>query len=335
MADSDLTFVTVVYEAEFPLLRLQARSMARFLSMEQVRDILVLDNSAKGMPQSERAALMDEYGRLAPRVTVLRPDEVCRTPRGVGWSVQQVLKLAVAARVRTAAYLVLDAKNHFVAPLPTDFFSTADGRLRIPAYSFERHPLRRDLERVLAYLGLDPAPHVARFTATVTPFVLDTGRVRALIADVEARSGRSFAAEFLAHDLTEFFLYSGWIVARGDRLDDVFDLSLPQLPVVWPRAATGEGVRAAVELAEQRKSPLFAVHRRALATLTDEGIGALSVYWTSSGLFGSPEEATAFIADFRRASEVETRAQARRDLPAKLLSAPRKLRRRLRDRLGR
>ncbi len=334
MAEPRLTFVSVGYEAEYPFLELQARSMAVHLAPQQVHEVLLIDNSAKPMPADVRERLIGEYGPLASRVTVLRPEDIVKTSGGVGWSTQQVLKLAIAARVASDAYVVLDAKNHFIAPLGSDFFRAADGRLRVPAYSFETHPLRKNLEHVLGYLGIDPAPHVRRFPATVTPFVLSTELVRELIAGIEQRSGRPFAREFLKSDLTEFFLYSGWILASGRKLEDVYDLDIPQSPAVWPKAADAAGVRAAIATAEERRAPFFAVHRRALANLTADGGEVLAGFWAERGLFPTTEAARRFIADFRLAHEAEAKAQARRDLPRKLLAAPRKVRRKLLEKLG-
>ena len=335
MADGDSTFVSVVYEAELPLLQLQARSMAAFLAPERVADILVIDNSSRGMPEGVRAELMEAYGPLASLVTVLRPGQICELPPGTGWSTQQLLKLAVAAQVRTDAFVLLDAKNHLIGPLNPDFFRAPDGRLRLPSYSYATHPLRRNLEHVLRYLGLDPAPHIARFAATVTPFPLDTRIVRDMMADIESRSGRTFAREFLRNDLTEFFLYAGWILAQGRDLSEVYDLDLPAFPAIWPRGADAAGVADAIQAAAERQSPVFSVHRRALAALTEDGTAALSAFWAEKGLFASPSEAAGFVRAYQALHESEARAQARRDLPGRLLSAPRKLRRKLIDRVTR
>lgn len=331
--DAGTTFVSVVYEAEYPLLELQARSMAVHLRADQVRDIFVIDNSAKGMPEALRRALLADYGPLARMVTIFRPEDICRAPGAVGWNAQQVLKLSIASRVRSRYFVVLDAKNHLIGPLPVGYFEAADGRLRVPSYSYETHPLRKNLEHVLGYLHLDPSPQVRRFTATVTPFALNTAVVTSMIADIERRSGRSFAREFLQNDLTEFFLYAGWIIAQGHELREFYDLDLPLAPTIWPRAAGVPGVIAATASADEGRSPFFAVHRRALAVLGAESARLLADFWAGRGLFPSPAAAREFLAGYARLHEREAKAQARRDLPRKLLAVPRKVRRKLMSRL--
>lgn len=301
MAASSLSFVTVVFEAEFALLHLQARSMAVFVPRDLVREIVVIDNSARGMPADVRDGVMAGYGALAPLVRILRARDISRVPSTTGWRSQQVLKLCVAELLDGDRYVVLDAKNHFVRTLEPSFFTAADGRLRAVFYSYSTHTLRGDLEHVLRYLGLDPADHVEHFTATVTPFALDATVVTAMIRGIEERSGNDFAREFVANDLLEFFLYAGWIVAGGRSLEDVYDSDQVYCPIVWLDAAHLAGVQDAVRTAEERQTPLFAVHRRALAKLDRDSSAAIAEFWVRSRLFPSTEEAGRFIGDFQRA----------------------------------
>lgn len=328
MGRSDrLAFVSVVFEAELALLEVQARSLAEHLPAALVEEIVVIDNTARGLRAPARDRLVRLYGPHAPLVRVLRPDDICHVRGGVGWRRQQVLKLAVAARLSTRHYVVLDAKNHAVRRLRHGDFVADDGRPRAHAYGYDAHPLRPALEHVLTYLGVDPAPHVGRFTATVTPFVLDVDTVRAVIRDVEQRSGRRFAEEFIARDLTEFFLYAGWVVREGGSIEEVHSLDLVPNPTVWPKAAHRDGVLAAVAVGLDRDAPFFSVHRRALAALDEPARAALADLWVARGLFPAAPDAAAFIAAFQRAFAAEVRAQWWRDLPHAAVAAPRRVRR--------
>jgi Family of unknown function (DUF6492) len=323
-----LTLVSVVFEAELPLLQLQARSVAANVPPELVDEIIVIDNCARGMPPDAVARLRENYGPLRDRMRVLRPKDIGPVPGAVGWRSQQVLKLCVAKLISSERYLVLDAKNHFVRTLRSDFVEAPDGRARVNVYGYQTHRLRPDLEHVLSYLGLDSSGQVECFTATVTPFVLDTGIVRAMIADIEQKAGRNFGQEFIARDLTEFFLYSGWIIAGGRSLHDVFDLHQVACPVVWPKAATLAGVETAITAATERQTPVFTVHRRALARLDPAAGGTLARFWVDRGLFGSLEQADQFITDFQQAYQREMRKQRLRELPHRLRSLPHRVKRR-------
>lgn len=326
---SGLAVVSVVFEAEVGLQRLQARSMARFVPPDLVTEIIVIDNSAAGLTTTDADRLRREYGPHQDQVRILRPSEICRVPGATGWRSQQVLKLQVAEQIAARRYVVLDAKNHFVAPLERSFVEAPDGRARVNVYAYETHPLRPSLEHVLRYLGLDPREHVGRFTATVTPFVLDVDLVRALIADVERRSGRPFAQEFVAKELTEFFLYTAWVLATGRSLEEVFDVHQVFCPVVWPKRADIDGVEAAVRRSQEEGAPVFTVHRRALAHLAPAAVTRLAKFWWGRGLFSDVEEAEEFVADFRRDFDREERAQRRRELPTRIAAVPRKVRRRV------
>lgn len=327
----DLSLVSVVYEAEVPLQLLQARSVARFVPPGAVAGLVVLDNTRRGLPPGQRAELLDAYGEHGPALRVLRPADLGDLPGAVGWRHQQVLKLVVAEVLPTSRYVVLDAKNHFVGAWDAGAFVSPSGRMRARYQSYEDHPLRADLVHVLRYLGLDPAPHLQHFTATVTPFVLDVDLVRRLVQDVGARSGRGFAREFVSHDLTEFFLVSGWLLSRGNQLTDVYEPGLDVGPTLWARGATTEGVDRAVAAA--REAMMFAVHRRAMARL-DPGL-ALPVarLWAEAGVFPSVADGEEFVRAYRADLGRWDRRRRRRDLPHKLLAAPRALRRRLQPRV--
>ena len=295
-----ISFVTVVFESEFPLLSLQATSVARFVPESMVDELVVIDNSARGMGARRRSALLSAYGDRAPLVRIVRPADICALPPALGWRSQQVLKLAIAEQLTGTHYVVLDAKNHFVAKPDMGFFLAPDGRARVNVYSYETHPLRPAFENVMAYLDLPVADHVQRFTATVTPFVLEVALVRKLMKDVAVRSGTSFADEFVGRELLEFFLYSGWIVARGTDLAEVFDFHQVFAPNVWPRGASAGQVAQAIDKARSGPAPLFGVHRTALARMDHEAVALLTAFWCELGLFASTGAAQRFVAAFRK-----------------------------------
>ncbi|NEM89982.1 DUF6492 family protein [Galbitalea soli] len=328
MAAQPLAFVTVVFESEFALLELQARSMARFLPSELAAEIVVIDNSARGMSRGRRDSLLDEYGPLRDRVRILRPRDIVRVPLATGWRSQQVLKLCVVDRLRAEHYVVLDAKNHFVATVAETYFWSPEGRLRGTSYGYRTHPLQESLVRVLDYLGVDSAVFLDRFTATVTPFALYSGEVRRMIADVTAKAGRPFAREFVTRRLTEFFLYSGWIVASGRSLDEVYDLTQAPAPAVWPKDANPAGIARAIEKSDVSPSPVFSIHRRAIASLAPDAGSALVEFWTGRGLFPDSQAARAFLDRVTREVRRAERWSGARNLPIRAISAARSVARR-------
>lgn len=292
-----LTFVTVVFEPELPLLRLQARSLARHLDPDAIAELVVLDNCAGGMggraERALRAALGPELGR---RCRVLRTAALGVDGAAEGWRSQQAAKLLVARLVRTPHYVVLDAKNHLIAPCRAADL-VEDGRARGATHSYAEHPLRAGLERTLGALGADAATIealVQDFPRTVTPFVLETALVRRMLDDVEARSGEPFAAAFERARALEFFLYSGWAILRGEGVP--VDGREIAAPIVWPHDARG-GAAAAIAEAEATGAAWFAVHRRALARGAAVRSEAAAL-WVARGLL-TRGEARRLLLGFR------------------------------------
>lgn len=314
-----LTFVTVVFEAELTMLRLQARSLARFSPADLTARVLVVDNSRRGLARPYVEALLAEYGPLADRVRVVRGVELDPARARGGWHGQQVLKLAVAREVPTSTYVALDAKNHAIGPLTPESWRAPDGRLLLPAYSYATHPHRPSLERTLRYVGLEPEAHLEHFPATVTPYPLDRDAVLALMADVEQRSGGPFGAEFLRAGVTEFFLYAGWLLAHEGTLEARYALTEQNAAVLWPSATAPERVRELV--ARSPEPPFFAVHRNALARLGDEAADAVAGMWRDVGLTADVAEGRRLLADMTR----EARPPALRRLATRGRAAARRV----------
>lgn len=295
-----LSAVTVVFEAEVPLLELQARSIARHVQDGVFEEYLVVDNSRRGLSARARQRIRAELGTHGSRLTFTTRATFPTVPTASGWRSQQALKL-MAARLLTADhYVVLDAKNHFIeATARMDFFDPATGLPHGGVHSYEHHPLRPQLEHVAAELGIDPAVAVARFTATAPPIVLDRRVVKEILVEVGDGDPDRFPAEFERRGLTEFFLYSGWQIARGATPDDLVSGRTLVSPTVWAGASTTAEVGTVLEQADRSPTTTFAVHRRALARLSPESVRDLAEFWTRHGLFGSSADAQRFIRRFR------------------------------------
>lgn len=260
-------------------------------------------------------------------VEILRPHEIARVPRSTGWRSQQILKLVLARRIETSHYIVFDAKNHLIRKFELSDFVGEDRRSRIPEYSYMDHPLRPSLEVVLQYVGLEDVD-VSAFSATTTPFTLDTSLVRDMLSDIEGRSGKSFESEFLAHGLTEFFLYSAWVrktVSNYEiRIEDVSQTAI----TVWPSRCNDDSVRELVQRASRESAGVFGVHRSSLPRLTRSARLELANFWVSLGIYADVEEASAQIERMRQSINRWRLAQKVSDLPGRVATRIRRARRR-------
>jgi Family of unknown function (DUF6492) len=330
MNQKKYTFVTVVYEAEYDLLLLQARSMSVFCPVNLVDRIIIVDNSDRPISNRWKVRISAEYGNLANIVSFVRSDALARVPPADGWWSQQVLKLMVSRIVETDRYVVVDAKSHLVFPLDRRFLECPDGRARINVYGFREHPLRQDLERVLDYLAINnPDSYIDRFTPAVPPFVMYTDIVRRLVQDVSERENSTFEAAFIKNRLTEFFLYTGYIIKCGSDLAELYDFHQVFCPIIWGHTADEKGSQEAVAKAREQRTPFFALHRRAILNLRPQAQSAVAEFWSSRGLFVSASAADSFLSAFRRRYHFHVWSKFLRSIPRKLRSRASSLARRL------
>jgi hypothetical protein len=163
------------------------------------------------------------------------------------------------------------------------------------------HPLRDALVRVLNYVGVNSDAYLENFTATVPPFVMYTEIVRKLIRDISDKERTPFEKTFIQKRLTEFFLYTGYIIQCGMKLDELYDFHQVYCPIVWEHAACEDHCIEQINHANKWQTPFFAVHRKALINLNRVSTQLIAEFWYNRKLFGSKEAAVNFISDFCRA----------------------------------
>jgi hypothetical protein len=324
------TLVTVVFDKEYEFLVLQARSLRLFAPRDLFASVLVIDNSIGGTSEAVRRRLLAEYGDLASRVRFLNRVDFAIVTTGWGWVTQQILKLLAADAVATERYVVLDAKNHFVAPVGRGSFEAPDGRARMSMTAYRGHALEAHLDRVLAFVGLDPAAYVDRFPQTRTPFVFDTASVRDMVRTLPRRDGETFEAFFIRHDVTEFFLYSAWLLKTPGAFEALYSVEDFELPGVWPHYADAEGCRSTIASLDRAMAPVFGVHRDALTLLDRRARAVVAAFWAGRGLFRSREAAEAFILDHRARYPLPPVAVAKHRVRTAMLDARRAIGRALR-----
>jgi hypothetical protein len=290
------TFVTVVFEAEYDLLSLQARSMRLYCPLEIVQGILVIDNSRTPISLNRQDRIRREYGHLSHFVQFVRYKQLAKMPDG--WWTQQVAKLLVSRIVQSKKYVVLDAKTHLIGELSREFFESPDGRLRTIMCDYRAHPMRPHLETVLRYLSIDA--DLERFPTTEPPFSFYTEIVRTLITHLSSEQNRPFEDIFLENHLTEFCLYMGFIVRSGLALNSLYEFDQPRCSTIWVHIADEQGCRDAVRSAVGAKAPFFGVHRLAIARFKAESVKIVAEFWSDCRLFPSADAAQSFLMAFRR-----------------------------------
>jgi hypothetical protein len=319
MDRTTLTFVTVVFVKELPLLLLQAKSMAMHLNETSVSRVYIVDNCDQPIADSDRQAILTQYDHHASSVRFVSVDELGITRKNGGYIRQQLAKLMIAELVDAPWYITLDAKNLFVSGSIFGFLES-EGRPTLSRYSFVKHPLRKKLELALDYVGVEQVEqveHVKSFTPTVTPFAIYTSIAKEMIEEVESKSGMKFEDEFVQRGLTEFFLYGAWMIKRRFNIKQLYYF-VDRLPNVWPKMVNDGGLERALEMARATNAPIFTIHRKALARINKTHLERLAQFWVERQLFSTLEGAIAFVEQIRGAIKYQSNAQSRQTILVRL-----------------
>lgn len=328
-----IDLITVCYRTELALLRLQARSMDRFLDPEGLGRILVVINDEdEAACEAAFEAIRPDWGRHAARVEIIRGtalmthrfrgprdrlerlwvagprcawrhwrDRLLGRPRVVyawglnsGWLMQQALKLYAARRVSADYAVILDAKNFFVAPTGTDLFVAPCGRARVT--------LVTPPPKLLAWVGASARALGRRLAdcptmpESSTPVVLPAARYKAAVDEIEAKLGplECFFARRSAK-ATEFML----LYAALGGGDAAWQSSFAPVPRRWIRrldaSAPGELV-AEMAQAETWPEPLLALHRKRLFRTGAADRAVFAEYLAARGLLRDPGELEVLLA---------------------------------------
>jgi hypothetical protein len=293
---SRYTLVTVAHRGDYGLMRLQARSLDKYLDRNLVEEIIVIENPEPGRPTNWRRVLSNEYGGLTAQVRFIEARAIADVSQISGWFSQQVLKLMSSKIVATEQYMILDGKNHLVHPLTRDSVETPSGLLRTYLMSYETHPMKPFLINTLEYFELDPVQHLSAFMPTTTPFTLPTARARELVRYVEEREQQPFPSAFVydGYKRSEFFMFAAYLLSLGSSLGDIYSFSALRSPAIWPESRPEDCLQAIVT-SEKHALPFFAVHRRVFEKLTDATRRDIAAFWYRRGLFDSMEAPLAFL----------------------------------------
>ena len=200
-----IDIITVVFEAEIPVLRAQAQSIALNCQRIGIRNIYVVLNDTETI-----ASQIDPtwWGPLANSVLVI-PRSAFSTPFVEnGWVSQQVLKLLAASMSYNTYSMILDAKTIFVRELDPGTVVDAQGKIKtgiMPLYSVFA-PAKKIVDELFE---MDLQQQVG---PGGVPCIVHNDTVRMMIAEVTLRTKTSFPVWFQDQGmLTEFVLYSAFV----------------------------------------------------------------------------------------------------------------------------
>ena len=207
-----IDIVTVVFEQELSVLRLQAQSIELYCQDIGVKSIYVIVNDADSL-----AAQIDPawWGSMSNKVRIITRSSFSCSFVENGWVSQQVLKILAASMSGNEFSMVLDAKSIVVSPLLKRNLFDEQNRLQIG--SLEVYPVFFPSKDITSKL-FDVKFNIQLGPGGV-PFFFHNRSVREMICEVEKRTRETFAEWFQAQGmLTEFILYSGFLHHRDGNM---------------------------------------------------------------------------------------------------------------------
>jgi len=276
-------------------LRLQARSMAKFLPPDWWGRIFIILNDTRlpllrKVVQSE---IMPEFGWLRSRVSLIAYYRLIGTLDPFnGWIAQQAIKILASNIVDTEYYLALDAKNHFVRPVAMgDFFSAAGKARQEITQTFIWTLLKDHYASSCAAVGVRPAKGASHFLPT-TPFLFHTETVRELVTEIEHHHGRSFDRFFCGtRNLSEFLLYEAFLHSRRGLMERLYE-DKPKSTVFFAKSPEVDRDFEKMLIHAKWCPDVIAVacHREYLRSVDSDHLRMLTEFWREIGLLSAGEE---------------------------------------------
>ena len=200
-----IDLVTVVFEPELPVLQAQAQSINLHCRDLGIKNIYVIVNDHESVADQIDPAW---WGDMQHRVIILPRSTFSTDFVDNGWVSQQVLKLLGAATSFNTWSMALDAKTLFVKPLRFDDLMDSQGRPQTGELGIQP-VFEASRSRVSKLFDVDITTQLG---PAGVPFLFNTRCVRAMMVDIEQRTGESFPAWFQAQgSVTEFILYSAYL----------------------------------------------------------------------------------------------------------------------------
>lgn len=319
---SKLSVVTIVFKDDMELLRLQARSMAKFVDPDAVTDVLlVLNDVDEAAIRARLDEILPDYGPLHPKVRVVGGDELFygvprSKPRslferiyvdnrhrlpflagngwrgGNGYRMQQALKLASARVARSERMLILDAKNVFLRALdPDEFFDGAGRALALRAKTepqFHKDWLSESLK--VLEVDIDPASIDETITYS-TPYPVCRAVMLRVLDEVSVREGSVQALFASKKRPSEFMLIVASCLKNEGNYDRFFGSYGGQHLGLW-KGYSSDVIDEIITKAEAAPSVTFGLHRKLLPLLNADQRARIIALFAAreldvTGLFGA------------------------------------------------
>lgn len=275
-----LDFITVVYQAELPLLEIQARSLDLYIKPQDINQIVVVVNDTDEVAQYINPKW---WGQHKDKVTITIADTYPVT----GWESQQLLKLLYASYSTQTWSMVLDAKTWFIKELELDKLFGTNGKPWCGSVPGLPNNFIQGRAFVEEYYNIKLPKIVG---PNGVPFLFHTQTVKDMIAEFD-NFVEFFSTNVCGPNcMTEFFLYSGYITKCYGNIEELYNTNHSYLfPLNIAPNQTDDFDAIFSQFSRFPKSILTAsIHQRAYTTLSTAQIATWIDFLVSKHLFAEP-----------------------------------------------
>jgi hypothetical protein len=208
-----IDIVTVVFREELDVLKLQAKSIQRYCNNLDVgRIIVVINDDTMTINEVDT----QWWGSFQERVVVVHRSHWSIDYAQNGWLTQQLLKILATEFCVSKWSMILDAKTLFVKAIGNFDSKPQVGLLDIyPVFEVSQQRVN-NLFKIELNKQLGPGG---------VPFIFHNDTVTQMIKQVSNLTQQPFADWFQSQGMiTEFILYSGYVVYRYGAFDSIYSV---------------------------------------------------------------------------------------------------------------
>jgi hypothetical protein len=256
-----IDIVTVVFQDELPILKLQAQSIELYCQELGLKSIYVVVNDTDSVAKQIDTAW---WGNLSSHVRIIPRSMFSTNFVDNGWVSQQVLKLLASSISYNTWSMILDAKTIFVKPLAVDQILNNKGQLTLSCYPIQSvfDPSKKIVSKLFNVEVVSVAEPLG------VPFFFHNSTVRSMLSTIHSLTGQEFPTWFQEQGMvTEFILYSGYVLYRDQTMELMYSADKKFLALCC-NVCHSEVARFDDKFKEMLNTITVSVHRNAWKQLT-------------------------------------------------------------------
>lgn len=216
-----IPIVTITCTRDLPLLDLQAQSIHLFLDTKCPVYIVVNEEDPNEWNNYFNTHLKKYYQKHS--LTILHRKDFesewsswipsAKNPWAVGWETQQVLKFAVAKKLNTLRYLILDSQNFLIKTWDPQQYGLINNK--VPCRQGHHVMPLEIYNDYLQTLNMEPPIHNIGKMSICTPIFFNTDLVKSLVDSQGSIANFTTWFKNASRIKSEFILYELWAEKHG------------------------------------------------------------------------------------------------------------------------